>query len=340
RRPGVRDSTPHRSRGTTGQALRHPDLHPQLRLRGCRHTARQLGRTRHLLGQADRHAGRAGTYRRRLRPTSGNPLHRPRTICRSQCALSRRPCGHEMQPRHEGLLSPPHRKRQTAKACHHRCRPKARCARQYPHHRRPKLATSAPKTCLTQNTDANPPPRKGGGNRKRRGSSKLKFNCTTSIRWLSPAPRERLPHHNLGPCPMPPTARPTALITGASSGIGLELARQLAARNHDLVLTARSAGKLHELAAELTRRHGIQTHVLAEDLLDPSAPARIRDHLAHAGIAIDILVNNAGFGLAGPFASLPIERQMGILQVNVMALTNLTGLLLPGLLSRPAARIL
>ena len=139
---------------------------------------------------------------------------------------------------------------------------------------------------------------------------------------------------------MSPTARPTALITGASSGIGLELARQLAARNHDLVLTARSADKLRELAAELTRRHGIQAHALAEDLLDPSAPTRIRDHLAHAGIAIDILVNNAGFGLAGPFASLPIERQMGILQVNVMALTNLTGLLLPGLLSRPAAHIL
>jgi short-subunit dehydrogenase len=139
---------------------------------------------------------------------------------------------------------------------------------------------------------------------------------------------------------MPDTTRPIALITGASSGIGLEIARQLAARHHDLVLTARSADKLQKLADELTQRHGIRVHVLVEDLLDPAAPARIRDHIADVGISLDILVNNAGFGLAGPFIGLPIERQMGILQVNVMALTNLTGLLLPGLLARPDARIL
>src|SRR5438552_7548684 len=70
------------------------------------------------------------------------------------------------------------------------------------------------------------------------------------------------------------------------------------------------------------------------------SPARIRDHLAGSGIALDILVNNAGFGLVGPFARLPLERQLGILQVNVMALTSLTGLLLPGLLTRSDARIL
>jgi short-subunit dehydrogenase len=139
---------------------------------------------------------------------------------------------------------------------------------------------------------------------------------------------------------MPPLPRPIAFITGASSGIGLELARQLAAANHDLVLTSRSADKLTALAAELTQRHGIEAHVLPADLLDPAAPGRLRDHLAAMSIAPDILVNNAGFGLAGSFADLPTGRQMGILQVNVMALTHLTGLLLPGLLQRPAGRIL
>jgi uncharacterized protein len=139
---------------------------------------------------------------------------------------------------------------------------------------------------------------------------------------------------------MPATPRPTALITGASSGIGLAIARELARRRHDLVLTARSSGKLQALADELAQRHGITAHVLVDDLLDPAAPARIRDHLAGSGIALDILVNNAGFGLAGPFAGLPLERQLGILQVNVVALTSLTGLLLPGLMTRPHARIL
>src|SRR5204863_9145328 len=112
----------------------------------------------------------------------------------------------------------------------------------------------------------------------------------------------------------------------------------LALRRHDLVLTARSSSKLQDLAGELARRHGIQAQVLVEDLLDPAAPARIRDHLAGSGIALDILVNNAGFGLVGPFARRPLERQLGILQVHAMALTGLPGLLLPGLLARPAAR--
>jgi short-subunit dehydrogenase len=138
----------------------------------------------------------------------------------------------------------------------------------------------------------------------------------------------------------PTTTRPTALVTGASSGIGVELARQLARRGHDLVLTARRADRLESLAEELTQRHGARARVLVEDLADPAAPTRIRDFLAAEAIAIDVLVNNAGFGAHGQFARLALPRQMGILQVNVMALTNLTGLLLPGLLARPRGRIL
>lgn len=136
------------------------------------------------------------------------------------------------------------------------------------------------------------------------------------------------------------TSAGIALVTGASSGIGLEIARELAARHYDLVLTARSAEKLQALANDLSAKHAIKTHVVADDLLDPQAPVRIRDWLGKAGIAIDILVNNAGFGLSGPFRSLPIDGQLGILQVNVSALTHLTGLLLPTLLTRPKGHIL
>src|SRR6266567_2077706 len=92
-----------------------------------------------------------------------------------------------------------------------------------------------------------------------------------------------LPASPPGTRPMPATARPTALITGASSGIGRAIARELAARNHDLVLTARSSSKLQDLAGDLAQRHGIQAQVLVEDLLDPAAPMRIRDHLARSG---------------------------------------------------------
>lgn len=132
----------------------------------------------------------------------------------------------------------------------------------------------------------------------------------------------------------------TALITGASSGIGHELAKLFAQNRHNVVLVARSREKLAAVADELQRRHGVQAIPLPADLAQPDAPREIYEALRERGIAVDFLVNNAGFGLYGPFAQTdwPIERDM--LQVNVVALTHLTKLLVPEMIRRGAGRIL
>ena len=132
----------------------------------------------------------------------------------------------------------------------------------------------------------------------------------------------------------------TVLITGASSGIGLELARLFAAEGSDLVLVARSGERLRELAAALEREHGTRAVALEKDLSDPAAPRAIHEELARAGIAVDVLVNNAGFGARGPFAELPLDRQLDMVQVNVAALVRLTGLFLPGMRQRGRGGIL
>jgi uncharacterized protein len=132
----------------------------------------------------------------------------------------------------------------------------------------------------------------------------------------------------------------TVLITGASSGIGLELARLFAAEGSALVLVARSGERLRELAAALERAHGTRTVVLEKDLSDPEAPRAIHEELRRAGIAVDVLVNNAGFGARGPFAELPLDRQLDMVQVNVAALVRLTGLFLPGMRERGRGGIL
>src|SRR5882762_7830888 len=95
--------------------------------------------------------------------------------------------------------------------------------------------------------------------------------------------------------------RQTALITGASSGIGLDLARLAAADGSNVVLVARSGDKLAELAAELEGKHHVRAFVAAIDLADPGAAEELYHVLEEHGIAIDILVNNAGFGTHGPF---------------------------------------
>ncbi len=135
-------------------------------------------------------------------------------------------------------------------------------------------------------------------------------------------------------------SRSTALVTGASSGIGRELARVLAAQGHDLILTARHDGPLRELAAEVQSRHGITARVLPEDLATTGGPGRLHARLADDGLAVDVLVNNAGFGEYGPFAASDPERDAAMLQLNVQALTLLTRLLLPGMLARGQGRIL
>jgi short-subunit dehydrogenase len=132
----------------------------------------------------------------------------------------------------------------------------------------------------------------------------------------------------------------TALVTGASGGIGEDLARLLAADGHDLVLLARSVDKLQTLAAELTTAHKVSASVLAADLAEPGAAEAVERTLTERRLSIDILVNNAGFGTMGPFASGDLMPLMGMLQVNVVALTMLARHLLPGMLERRRGRIL
>ena len=134
--------------------------------------------------------------------------------------------------------------------------------------------------------------------------------------------------------------RETALITGASMGIGKELAKIFAADGHDLVLVARSEDKLQSLAQELEGAHGISAQVVTADLTDPGAPATIFAALQSKGVELDYLVNNAGFGANGPFAELSLQSQMDMLQVNIDALVALCHLALHGMLARRKGRIL
>jgi hypothetical protein len=130
------------------------------------------------------------------------------------------------------------------------------------------------------------------------------------------------------------------LITGASSGIGLELARLYAAAGSDLVLVARSEDKLSELADELRAAHDIIVRVLPADLSQPGAAVAIYEVLSGTGIDIDILINNAGFGARGSVAELSIARQLQMMQVNMTTLFELTRRLLPGMIERDRGGIL
>lgn len=127
----------------------------------------------------------------------------------------------------------------------------------------------------------------------------------------------------------------TALVTGASSGIGEQFARQLAARDMNLVLAARSEDRLQALAGELRKAHpGITVTVVPADLSDPAAPGALAARLADAGAAVDVLVNNAGFASHGPFAAEDPGRVAEEIQVNCGSLVALTAHLLPPMLAR------
>ena len=132
----------------------------------------------------------------------------------------------------------------------------------------------------------------------------------------------------------------TVLVTGASSGIGMELARLFAQQGHSLVLLARGRAALEALAAELQAQYKVSAQVLEADLADPQAPAAIAQELGRRDLHIDVLVNNAGFGLLGPHATLDTQRQLDMVQVNIHALVHLTRLLLPGMLARNTGGVL
>ncbi|MFC2074834.1 SDR family NAD(P)-dependent oxidoreductase [Bdellovibrionota bacterium] len=134
--------------------------------------------------------------------------------------------------------------------------------------------------------------------------------------------------------------RETALITGASFGIGYELAQIFARKGYDLVMVARTEGKLNEMAKELSAAHKVNVKVIAKDLILPSSPQEIFDELKAENISIDILVNNAGVGTFGRFWETDLKTQLDMIQINISALTHLTGLFLPDMIERGKGKIL
>jgi uncharacterized protein len=130
------------------------------------------------------------------------------------------------------------------------------------------------------------------------------------------------------------------LITGASSGIGYELALLFARDGFDCVLTARSADRLEALAKRLRSDYGVRVHVVPADLAKPEAPLEIVAALEAAKVEVDVLANNAGFPTYGLFAQLDTQTELDELQVNVVALTHLTRLLVPRMISRRNGRVL
>ena len=131
-----------------------------------------------------------------------------------------------------------------------------------------------------------------------------------------------------------------ALVTGASAGIGMAFARELAAGGANLVLTARRLERLEALAAELTAKHNTRVEVCAADLADPDAPDDIFAFTGSKGVVVDLLVNNAGFGAYGEFPTVELERLLDMVQVNVGAVVHLTHLYLREMIERKRGDVL
>jgi short-subunit dehydrogenase len=131
-----------------------------------------------------------------------------------------------------------------------------------------------------------------------------------------------------------------ALVTGASGGIGLELARSLAERGFDLILVARSLGKLERIAMKLKVTHHVRVHVVKADLSEPDAAEHLMAELRTIDLDIDVLVNNAGFGIYGRFPARGPERETEMIRLNVMTPTGLVARLLPGMIRRRRGMIL
>lgn len=132
----------------------------------------------------------------------------------------------------------------------------------------------------------------------------------------------------------------TALITGASMGLGLALARVFARNGFQLVLVARSAHLLESAARELSQQYGIRVETIIQDLTQPEGPELVFQQIQQKGLEIEILVNNAGFGEYGPVWEIPSEREAAMMSLNMQALTRLTRLFLSGMLQRKSGKIL
>src|SRR6266568_282065 len=140
--------------------------------------------------------------------------------------------------------------------------------------------------------------------------------------------------------PASENVKTVALITGASEGIGRELAKCFAGHKHHLILVARSEEKLKRLAGEISTAHGVCGSSIVQDLSDPDGAPNVRKRVQELSLAVDFLVNNAGVGTYGLFAETDLERELRMMQLNMVSLTALTKLFLPEMLKRRQGRIL
>jgi len=138
----------------------------------------------------------------------------------------------------------------------------------------------------------------------------------------------------------PPSADRTCLVTGASSGIGAEIARELARRGRGVTLVARRKEKLEDLATELAGAHGVRTEVVAADLADAESRARLADDVGDRGLTIDVLVNNAGLSTTGPVHRSDPDAELRMLRVDVEAVVDLCSRVLPGMVTRGEGAVL
>lgn len=131
-----------------------------------------------------------------------------------------------------------------------------------------------------------------------------------------------------------------ALVTGASSGFGVDFAHLLAERGANLVLVARRDAPMQTLAAELRAKHGIQVQVEAMDLANTGAGAELKTRLDAAGIVVDLQINNAGYGLFGEFVDQPLQNTLNMLQLNILSLTEITHVFAQAMVARGKGKIL
>ena len=132
----------------------------------------------------------------------------------------------------------------------------------------------------------------------------------------------------------------TALVTGASSGIGVALAGELARRGNALILVARRADRLREMAEEIGAEHGVRVEWIDVDLTDPVARDRIPAEVAARGLVVDLLINDAGMGTSGRFHELPVGQELQLVRLNVEAMVALCGAFLPGMVERGSGAVL